>query len=99
MITPKDRFYVGITENRIVYGERQYDKAENITGMVRLATLSYATLELEEEKPIPADLQKPLKDHVNGIRARQGEKFFVNSTHTSYVTLGSAIQQKEQPEQ
>jgi hypothetical protein len=91
MPPPEERLYIGILQSRIVYGERVFGDDGRVSSLDRLATLSYATLELVEEKPIPEELRPLVDAHVAEMKAAHGQRFSVNSNDTSYVTLGGAV--------
>lgn len=80
----KNRLFQGVFPTGIVYADRARERHGDY---VKVAFLSYRTLQLEIEKDCPEELRSLVLESAAAIQARRGEEFQI-STVGQTVVLG-----------
>lgn len=81
---PKDALFSGVFPEGIVYADRRREKHGDY---VKVAFLSFRTLELQVYKEMPEDLRQLVEDDALKIQRRKGE-LYPRSSSGQHIRLG-----------
>jgi hypothetical protein len=81
------RLFIGIFPAGIVYADRQRERSGDY---LRLAFLSYSSLELEIRPRCPSELADLIRAHAASLQSRRGEQYEISSCGQT-ITLGYGL--------